>query len=212
MAVRWSVPGPIAPLGPLGNVLWFASDAVGRATWLFDHYGSMVSLSCWGGTRTLSPGHAAGTVLVRGAELMRELLTGPDLYKYPLAGRLLPVRPGNARERALQRWEGGLFAVNGEAHKQQRRLVMPAFHRERIGAYQLAMERLTDELLDSWEDGQIVDIQDSMMRLSMVITAKVLFGLDLRLADEARLSEVLFRARSLALDPLVMGLPLDVAP
>src|SRR5579864_7130553 len=47
----------------------------------------------------------------------------------------------------------GLLTSEGEFHRQQRRLVQPAFHRSRIENYADTMVRLTGEMLAEWQTG-----------------------------------------------------------
>ena len=61
----------------------------------------------------------------------------------------------------------------------QRKLVQPAFHQERIGAYAEVMVRFfTERMLMTWQDGQTLDIHEAMMRLTLDIVAKTLFDTD----------------------------------
>jgi cytochrome P450 len=69
----------------------------------------------------------------------------------------------------------GLLTNDGEAHKQQRKLVQPAFHSKRIEAYAEVMVNYTLQMLDDWRDGQVHDMDDEMMKLTMAIVSKTLF-------------------------------------
>src|SRR5579859_2762224 len=63
----------------------------------------------------------------------------------------------------------GLLTLEGESHRQQRRLVQPAFHRSRIENYAQTMVRLTEEMLDKWQAGQEVEIAREMQQLTLRI-------------------------------------------
>jgi cytochrome P450 len=81
--------------------------------------------------------------------------------------------------RALRRVLGnGLLTSEGEFWRRQRKLVQPAFHQERIGAYAEVMVKFTGRMLASWRDGQSLDIHEAMMRLTLDIVAKTLFDTD----------------------------------
>ena len=81
--------------------------------------------------------------------------------------------------RALRRVLGnGLLTSDGEFWRRQRKLVQPAFHQERIGAYADVMVKFTQGMLASWKDGQALDIHEAMMRLTLDIVAKTLFDTD----------------------------------
>lgn len=74
----------------------------------------------------------------------------------------------------------GLLTSEGDFHRQQRRLVQPAFHRSRIEGYADAMVRLTEEMLDGWSVGQEVNIAHEMQQLTLRIILNALFNLDSR--------------------------------
>ena len=72
----------------------------------------------------------------------------------------------------------GLLTSEGEFHLRQRRLSQPAFHRQRIAAYAETMVSEAEAMRDAWKAGSIVDIHAEMMRLTLVIAGKTLFGAD----------------------------------
>src|SRR5579859_1615644 len=74
----------------------------------------------------------------------------------------------------------GLLTAEGDFHRQQRRLVQPAFHRRRIEGYANTMVRLTGEMLEAWQPGQEVDIAHEMQQLTLRIIMNALFNLDSR--------------------------------
>ncbi len=77
----------------------------------------------------------------------------------------------------------GLFVSDGDFWKRQRRLVQPAFHAKRIGAYAQVMVDYTDDLAQSWQNGEVRQIDKDMTTLTMRIIAKTLFDSDI--ANEA---------------------------
>lgn len=72
----------------------------------------------------------------------------------------------------------GLLLSEGDYWKRHRRLMQPAFHKERIEAYAEAMVTDTDQMLETWQDGETLDIHQEMMQLTLKIIAKTLFGVD----------------------------------
>ncbi|HWV85424.1 MAG TPA: cytochrome P450 [Capillimicrobium sp.] len=81
----------------------------------------------------------------------------------------------------------GLLTIDGEFHRRSRRIMLPAFHRERIAA---ALNTMTPEIeaaLARWEDGLRLDLYAWTRRLALRIAMRALFGLDpdSRLAREA---------------------------
>src|SRR5262249_38416360 len=74
----------------------------------------------------------------------------------------------------------GLLTIDGDFHRQQRRLVQPAFHKRRVESYAALMVCHTRELLDEWQPGAQLDIARAMQELTLRIVAKALFDVDLR--------------------------------
>lgn len=72
----------------------------------------------------------------------------------------------------------GLLTSGGDFWLRQRRLIQPGFSRQRIAAYAPLMVEATQELLASWQPGQKCDILTEMMRLTLNIAARTLFGSD----------------------------------
>ena len=70
----------------------------------------------------------------------------------------------------------GLLTSEGDFHHRQRRLVQPAFNHERVNSYAKVMVERSLENSNAWKDGEILDIHAEMMRLTLAIVAKTLFG------------------------------------
>ena len=88
----------------------------------------------------------------------------------------------------------GLLTAEGEAHLRQRRLIQPAFHRERIAGYGTIMSSFAEQTQSTWQDGSTRDIHDDMMALTLAIAGKTLFDVDV-----AHDSEVVAEALELSL-------------
>lgn len=69
----------------------------------------------------------------------------------------------------------GLITSDGEAHKRGRRVVAPAFHRQRIQRYAGQIVELAAGVGATWQSGATMDIAAEMMRLALQITARTLF-------------------------------------
>src|SRR5262249_24491107 len=90
----------------------------------------------------------------------------------------------------------GLLTSEADFWRSQRKLAQPAFHRERIAAYARLMVDNTERMLTSWADGQTRDVQDNMMRLTLEIVARTLFGAEIGsdTVDASAAMETLMRA------------------
>ncbi|HVG58057.1 MAG TPA: cytochrome P450 [Hyalangium sp.] len=73
----------------------------------------------------------------------------------------------------------GLLASESDFWLRQRRLMQPAFHRQRISTYAQVMGEHSRRLLATWRDGVSRDIAADMMDLTLSIVVRCLFGLDL---------------------------------
>src|SRR5262249_29068510 len=72
----------------------------------------------------------------------------------------------------------GLLSSEGDFWLRQRRLIQPAFLRERITSYAAAMVERARRLADTWRDGARRDIYADMRQLTLEIAAETLFGAD----------------------------------
>jgi len=72
----------------------------------------------------------------------------------------------------------GLLTSEGEEWKRQRRLISPAFHRQRIANYADTMVGYTERLAASWRPGETRDMHHDMMRLTLEIVVRCLFSAD----------------------------------
>lgn len=72
----------------------------------------------------------------------------------------------------------GLVVSEGDFWLRQRRLIQPAFHRQRIAAYGDLMVDFTDRLLATWQAGETRDIHLDMTKLTLDIVTKSLFDAD----------------------------------
>ncbi|MDY7226814.1 cytochrome P450 [Hyalangium rubrum] len=80
----------------------------------------------------------------------------------------------------LQEFVGqGLLASEGALWLRQRRLMQPAFHRQRIAAYGQVMGEHSRRLLATWKPGEQRDIAEDMMGLTLGIVVRCLFGLEM---------------------------------
>jgi cytochrome P450 len=72
----------------------------------------------------------------------------------------------------------GLLTIDGAYHKRARRIMLPAFHRERIAAAQSTMVEETARALDGWAPDRVVDVYHWTRALALRIAMRALFGFD----------------------------------
>jgi cytochrome P450 len=87
----------------------------------------------------------------------------------------------------------GLVTSEGELWRQQRKLIQPAFLRNRVQSYAPVMAELTNRMLDSWSSGKSVWIDREFETLTSQIALKTLFDLD-DPGDRDRFAEALHLA------------------
>ncbi len=79
----------------------------------------------------------------------------------------------------------GLLTVDGGFHKASRRVMLPAFHRDRIAASHALMESETERAIASWRPGSRVDLYVWARQLALRIAMRALFGLEGDVARQA---------------------------
>jgi cytochrome P450 len=89
-------------------------------------------------------------------------------------------------ERAKKLLGEGLLTAEGQTHLRHRRLLQPAFHRDRIAGYAQVMIDYAARLTGRWQDGATIDVSKEMMRVTLSIAGKTLFDTDV----ESRADEV----------------------
>ncbi len=77
-------------------------------------------------------------------------------------------------------------------HRERRRILQPAFHRDQIAHYAEIMSTETARFADELRDGETLDIREAMRRLTLAIAGIALFGTDCR-ESAAQVSAVLQR-------------------
>jgi cytochrome P450 len=106
------------------------------------------------------------------------LLSHPQLVKDVLVTHQRNFRKGRGLERARRLLGDGLLTSETDTHLRQRRLIQPAFHKERIAAYASAMTEYADRVQRGWTDGGTVDASQEMMRLTLAVVGRTLFNAD----------------------------------
>jgi cytochrome P450 len=118
------------------------------------------------------------------------LLAHPDDVRDVLVTNHRNFKKGRALERARILLGDGLLTSEGEHHLRQRRLMQPAFHRQRIAAYGDTMVAFASRRSARWTDGSILNMHEEMMALTMAIVGKTLFDADVE-RDAADIGEAL---------------------
>jgi cytochrome P450 len=105
------------------------------------------------------------------------LLNHPDYIKDALHhyyGTFHKSRP-NRRTRPFL--GAGLAISEGELHRRQRRLIQPAFHKQRFAAHEAVVLSQGLRFRELWEPAQHIDIVREMKRLTLSINCELMFDI-----------------------------------
>lgn len=109
------------------------------------------------------------------------LLSHPDYIRDVLVVSQKKFMKGRGLQMAKRLLGDGLLTSEGEFHLRQRRLVQPAFHRQRVAAYATTMVDYAVKTRERWAQqpaGQSLDMAQEMMRLTLAIAGRTLFDAD----------------------------------
>ena len=156
--------------GPNGRIprfvgLAFIRDRIGLLKKLTTQYGDVVSFS------------VAGQPFA--------ILNHPDYVRDVLVSKHRIFHKGIGLQRAKLLLGEGLLTSEDAHHQRQRRLLQPAFHRERIAGYATTMTEYAERTSARWRDGETLDMLQEMSRLTLAIAGKTLFDADVQGEAEA---------------------------
>src|SRR5258707_14179642 len=151
-----------APPGPkglpiLGLAFEVRSDPLGTLQRLARQYGDIVSMPVMRMSRVLvnRPDYIQQLLILDHAKLHKSTLT--KLVVGPLLGQ-------------------GLLISEGDFWRRQRRLAQPAFHRSRTNEYSPVMVECALERMRQWRGGETRNIAEEMMKLTLEVAVRSLFG------------------------------------
>ena len=154
-------PPPVRLLGSQGNYIKFLRDPVDYMRALHDNYGAVAALVK----------NSRGMIFAFGPHFNQQILSNPATF---YCTSLMMPGPRNSAQRRLS---DAVFSMNNEAALSRRRLPTPAFHKRSIAEYRNTMVDLTRTTLDRWTVGKPIDMFEEMRKLTLRISAKLLFGL-----------------------------------
>ncbi|HST41047.1 MAG TPA: cytochrome P450 [Conexibacter sp.] len=150
---------PGSPLPPLLQAVRVARDPIGSALRLHRRYGEPFTMRF--------PGMGAGIVF-SSPELVRQVVTGkPDVFHAGLSNAPLGA--------VLGRWS--LLTLDRAPHMQQRKLLLPPFHGERLRAYGELIRDLAEREVAGWPLGRPFRLDERMQALTLEVILDVVFGI-----------------------------------
>lgn len=135
------------------------------------------------------------------------MLSDPDEAKQVFTAPPDVLHPGEGA-RVLEPIVGAnsVILLDGDAHMRQRKLMLPAFHGEKMERLGGLMAEVAEREVASWPRGETIELQERFQHLTLEIVLRAVFGLDPgeRLdALRGRLSEMLrFGDRPISLVPI----------
>jgi cytochrome P450 len=159
-------PGPqsVPVLGWNVEAIKWSKDPVSYLDNLYQKYGT---LSVWNPQRPFR-------VFAFAPEHNQRVLSNPELF------HVKPDRKGKGTQQssAMMTLRTGLLQLDGEEHKQHRKLMSPAFHHKQVEVYAEMIAAMTHKMLDGWTPNEVRDIEDDLRRLVHRIAMKAVLSLD----------------------------------
>jgi cytochrome P450 len=183
-------------LGWRGFVLAFARDPVGFLTSLHNKYGKIahVGQGKMSATFTFHPDYT------------RQILSNSNLfYSFNLEDIPFPF----SDIEVLKSLTTAISLLNGEQHKRQRRLMLPAFHTSILPVYIDQITRAVDEFFSKWKYGNVIDIQQEIDLFTVMLSIETFVGMDANEEGE-RFGHLFETVLNLLFNPHTFLLPYDL--
>jgi cytochrome P450 len=104
------------------------------------------------------------------------LLSHPEHIELVLRGNHRNFRKDRGTRLLAGALGQGLLTSEGDTWRRQRQLAQPAFQLDQIQKYGAVMVAYTERMLQGWKAGEARDVHADMMRLTLDIVARTLFG------------------------------------
>ncbi len=114
----------------------------------------------------------------RAAWIQVYFLNHPDLIEAVLVRNYQNFLKDHVIRKSRWFFGEGLLTNEGESWLRQRRLSQPAFHRERIASYAKIMTDYASQAVATWRDGEVRDLHQEMMQLTLQIVVRALFNVE----------------------------------
>lgn len=135
-------------------------------------------------------------VVVSAPDAVRDVFSGdPDVMHAGEANAILEPLVGKS----------SILLLDGEAHRRERKLMLPAFHGERMRAYGAAMRTIADRVIDELPLGTPFPLARAMQEITLEVILRTIFGLE-EGARKQRLRDALVGSLDAGMKPLVFAL------
>jgi cytochrome P450 len=106
-------------------------------------------------------------------------INDPELIHRVLVTEAGKFSKGRVHEKLSVVFGEGLAYSTGEVHLLRRRIIAPAFRRERVSDYIPIMSRLAEAQADAWQPERPIAVDVEMRNLALAVIAQTLFSSDL---------------------------------
>ncbi len=119
------------------------------------------------------------------------LINNPDYIERILIYDHSNFKKGPRLQTAKRVLGEGLVTSEGEYHLSQRKLIQPVFHPKMIASYDNIMSEYAYNMCNNWNDGDILDIHDEMMKVTLRIICKSVMSYDIESEEADQISKAL---------------------
>jgi cytochrome P450 len=95
-----------------------------------------------------------------------------------------------------------LVRLDGQRHKRERKLMMPAVHGDRMASYGTQMRAIVDEVTSELVPGSALDVQETMQRITLRVILESVFGIPPG-PEQDEISGLLVEFLGLSMNPAV---------
>jgi cytochrome P450 family 135 len=151
-------PRPVQMAAWLARPLWFAQQCRAR-------YGDMFTVKV----------EERPWVMLSDPAAIREVFTAPaDLVHAGDANSILRPMLGPS----------SVLLLDGAEHLHQRKLMLPAFHGERLQRYRQIIVQATERALEDWRAGEAVSLRPHAQAITLEVIVRAVFGVEVGAAHE----------------------------
>src|SRR5262245_27296005 len=149
------------------------------------------------------------------------LVTNPDYVKHILQDHYRNYIRGRSVETGRVLLGNGLPLTDGDFWLRERRILQPAFHRERLGKLTNSITNVIDLFMQDWEaksrGNEVLDLDGEMMRFTLTVIIKSMFSANiddkiqsLSHAFNVASKFMLWRSQQMWAPPLSVPIPRNV--
>src|SRR5919206_4585745 len=123
------------------------------------------------------------------------LINNPDYIEKVLIYDHRNFKKGKRLQTAKAVLGEGLVTSEGDLHSRQRRLIQPIFHPKQIITYSNIMTDYATRMTNRWKDGDMVDVSEQMMQLTLGIICKSVLNYDIESEEAQEVGKALSTVR-----------------